>query len=150
MNGNIGQVQVRVNSVYKRKGRSGEFYSLQVADDMGDGFVRIPHADDVIVSFSASQEIWDAVKAESSKRGLTFVQKTDKNGEKFWSLKDAKKNKDGKQLLLNIRLSQALNVRPIPTAKRTDRLQNSLSISGTIVKISVRDQRAGNGIALED
>lgn len=149
MNGNQQRVQVRVNSVYKRTGRNGEFYSLQVADDMADGFVRIPHADGLVVSFSADQKVWDAIKAETGKRGLTFVQKKDKGGKTFWSVKDAKKNKDGQQVLLDILLTQTLTVRPIAGAKRGDLLQDSLAISGVVKKVSVRMPRAGNGIDLE-
>lgn len=140
------RIRVRVNSVYERVRKDGKkFWSLTVADDMQDGFKRLPSGENTMVSFSLDQDGWKVVVDAAKSQKTPFVQRTDKNKNKFWSAK----NDSGLVVVLEIELRAPMVVRELKDAKRGDTFNESLSIAGTVKKVLAREGGRPNGVELE-
>lgn len=140
------RIRVRVNSVYERVRQDGKkFWSLTVADDMQENFVRIPAGENTMVSYSLEPDAWKIVEKRAKELKVPFVQKVDKNKKKFWSAK----NDSGLVVILEIELRAPMQVRPLKDARRGDAFNESLSIAGTTKNVLVREGGRPNGVELE-
>jgi len=140
------RIRVRVNSVYERVRKDGKkFWSLTVADDMQDGFKRLPGGQNTMVSFSLDQADWKLVLDAAKAQKTPFVQKVDKNKNKFWSAK----NDSGLVVVLEIQLRAPMQLRPLADARRGDAFNESLSIAGVVRKVLAREGGRPNGVELE-
>jgi len=140
------RIRVRVNSVYERVRQDGKkFWSLGVADDMQDGFKRLPSGENTMVSFSLDPDGWKVVLDAAKAQKTPFVQKVDKNKNKFWSAK----NDSGLVVILEIELRAPMTVRPLKDAKRSDAFNESLSIAGVVKRVLAREGGRPNGVELE-
>jgi hypothetical protein len=134
------RVQVRVSTASIREGKDSKFWSLNVADEMTADFERLPDTD--MKSFAISVEIWEALKKAAESKGAKWVSKKDKNGNAYLSTAP-------KVVVLEIEVARSLkdSVRVLGSGRNA---MEVLSISGTVKKIQVRDQRQGNLLDLED
>jgi len=122
-----------------------KFWSLGVADDMQDGFKRLPSGENTMVSFSLDPDGWKVVLDAAKAQKTPFVQKTDRNKNKFWSAK----NDSGLVVVLEIELRAPMTVRPLKDAKRSDAFNESLSIAGVVKRVLAREGGRPNGVELE-
>lgn len=134
------RIQVRVSTSSPRAGKDEKFFSLNVADEMAAEFQRLPECD--MYSFAVSAEIWDALKKVSESKGAKWVSKKDKNNNGYLT-------SSPKVVVLEIEIARSLkdSVKLLGSGRNA---MEVLSISGTIKKISVRNQRQGNSLDLED
>jgi hypothetical protein len=135
------RVQVRISTAAERAGKTEKFWSLTVSDEMTPNFERLPDAD--LKSYSLSAKDWAVVKKKAESLGATW--KTAKfssgaaKGQNYFTTKP-------QVVVLEIELTKSLK----DSVRDLDRKTTSLSISGQVKKITVREQRAGNSIDLED
>jgi hypothetical protein len=135
------RVQVRISTAAERAGKTEKFWSLTVSDEMTPNFERLPEAD--LKSYSLSAKDWAVVKKKAESLGATW--KSEKfssgaaKGQNYFTTKP-------KVVVLEIELTRSLK----DSVRDLDRKTSSLSISGQVKKISVREQRAGNSVDLED
>jgi hypothetical protein len=142
----VGRIRVRVNSVYEREGRDGKkFWSLGVADDMQEGFLRLPVNEGTMVSFSLEPDAWKVVLEAAKAQKTPFVQKVDVNKKKFMSAASDSR----RVVVLEIELRAPMVVRPLKDAKRGDAFTEQLSIAGVVKKVLVRDGGRPNSVELE-
>jgi len=142
----VEKIRVRVNSVYERVRKDGKkFWSLTVADDMQEGFKRLPGGENTMVSFSLDTDGWKVVMDAAKAQKTPFVQKVDKNKKKFWSAK----NDAGLVVVLEIELRAPMSPRPLEGARRGDAFNESLSIAGVVRKVLAREGGRPNGVELE-
>jgi len=142
----VEKIRVRVNSVYERVRQDGKkFWSLTVADDMQEGFKRLPGGENTMVSFSLDTDGWKVVMDAAKAQKTPFVQKIDKNKKKFWSAK----NDSGLVVVLEIELRGPMSTRPLKDARRGDAFNESLSIAGVVRKVLAREGGRPNGVELE-
>jgi hypothetical protein len=134
------RVQVRVSTASIREGKDSKFWSLSVADEMTADFERLPDSD--MKSFAIDIETWEALKKVAESKGAKWTSKKDKNGNPYLS-------SSPRVVVLEIEVARSLkdSVRLIGTGRSA---MEVLAISGTVKKISVRDQRQGNQLDLED
>jgi hypothetical protein len=134
------RVQVRISTASVREGKDSKFWSLNVADEMTSGFERLPESD--MKSFAISVEIWEQLKKASESKGAKWVSKKDKNDNAYLSTAP-------KVVVLEIEVARSLkdSVRVLGSGRNA---MEVLAISGTVKKISVREQRQGNLLDLED
>jgi hypothetical protein len=135
------RVQVRISTAAERAGKSDKFWSLTVSDEMTPNFERLPDAD--LKSYSLSAKDWAVIKKRAESLGATW--KTQKfasgaaKGQNYLTTKP-------QVVVLEIELSKSLK----DSIRDLDRRTTSLSISGQVKKVTVREQRAGNSVDLED
>lgn len=134
------RVQVRISTASVREGKDSKFWSLNVADEMTSDFERLPDVE--MKSFAVSVEIWEQLKKVAESKGAKWVSKKDKNGNPYLSTAP-------KVVVLEIEIARSLkdSVRVLGTGRNA---MEVLAISGAVKKISVRDQRQGNLLDLED
>lgn len=135
------RVQVRISTAAERAGKTEKFWSLTVSDEMTPNFERLPDAD--LVSYALSAKDWAVVKKKAESLGATW--KSAKfasgaaKGQPYFTTKP-------QVIVLEIELTRSLK----DSVRDLDRKTTSLSISGQVKKITVREQRAGNSVDLED
>ncbi len=127
------QVQVRISTVSVRKGTTKDFVSLNISDEMTDGFERLPEAE--LKSYSLSLELWEQFKKKSEELGAVWTEKDDKHKKKYWT-------SSPKVVAFDITLTRSLT----DSLKNLDRTTRSLTLSGAASKIQVRAQRPGNTV----
>lgn len=131
------RVQVRISTASVREGKNEKFWSLNVSDEMTPDFERLPEAE--LKSYSLSVSDWEALKKVAESKGAKWTSKKDKNGNTYLATSP-------KVVVLDIEITKSLK----DSLRELDRRTTALTISGQVKKISVREQRAGNGLALED
>lgn len=141
------KVSCEVRTITKRTGKTGPFWSINLADSGADGYARIPDAQ--FRSYSISDEagwlkfkkaIETALKAYNVKSKLN--EKKDVKGNTFWSTKS---EEAPAVVIVDIELVEGFNLIPTYDAK----------LGATVVKLSgkllsstirIRAQRPGNSV----
>ena len=141
------KVSCEIRTITKRTGKTGPFWSINLADSGADGFARIPDAQ--FRSYSISDEagwlklkkaIETALKAFNAKSKLN--EKKDAKGATYWSTKS---EEAPAVVIVDIELIDGYNLVPTYDAK----------LGATVVKLSgklltstvrVRAQRPGNSV----
>lgn len=141
------KVSVEVRTITKRNGKSGPFWSINLADSGADGYARIPDAQ--FRSYSISEEagwkkfqkaIETALKVYNPKSKL--AEKKDVKGNTYWSTASAEAPA---VVIVDIELVDGFNLVPTYDLKLG---ATTVKLSGKLLTstVRVRAPRPGNSV----
>lgn len=146
------KVSCEIRTITEREGKTGKFWSLNIADSGADGYARIPDAQ--FRSYSISDEAgWNklkaaiekALKAYDAKSSLNEKMSTGAKPAKYWSTKAKDDKHVSAVVIVDIELSDGFNLAP---QYDSGLKAMTVKLSGKLLTstVRVRAPRPGNSV----